>query len=96
MLSASGSYWAHTLGVPAPGAPTLGRPLFLTTRARPLIAFFLQFFPPMLGGLVFSALKTSRRRRRPEVPTRPPLDFLAGLEPLVLSSTHRMGLLRAL
>ena len=89
VLSASGSYQAHTLSVPAPWALTMGRSLFLTTRHRPRIAFFLQFFPPMLGGFVFAALMTSRRRRRPEVSTRLPLDFLAGLEPLLLSSTHR-------
>jgi hypothetical protein len=91
VLSASGSDQAHTLSGPAPWALTMGRPLFLTTRHRPLIAFFLHFFPPMLGGFEFSALMTLRRGRRPEVSTRLPLDFLAGLEPLLLSSTHRMS-----
>ena len=89
VLSGSGSYQAHTISVLNPWARTLGRPLFLTAQHLPLIAFFLQFFPPMLEGFVFLALKTPRRRRRPEVSTRPPLDFLAGLEPLLLFSTHR-------
>ncbi len=69
LLGASGSYQAHTLSVPAAWALTMSRPSFLTTRRRPLIDFFLQFVPPMLGGFVFADLMTLSRRPRPEVST---------------------------
>ena len=58
-------------------------------RHQELIAFFLQFSPLMLREFVFAALVALRRRRRPDVSTRPPLNFLTGLKPLLFSSTHR-------
>jgi len=43
----------------------------------------------MFGGFVFEAVLTPGRRRRPDVSTRPPLNFLAGSELPMLSWTHQ-------